>query len=77
MKDSGLCCDLGDKKEIQYEKIDEKKINSMVLTDVLSCTTWLMSFKYNKSKQQDGFPCLQGNIFLYILFYSFFLLPSQ
>lgn len=50
----------------------KKKINSMVLTNVLSCTTWLMSFKYNKSKQQDGFPCLQGNIFFVHFVLQFF-----
>lgn len=50
----------------------------MVWTDVLSCTTCF--FRYNKSKQQGGFPCLQGNTFFctfcFTVFFSAFLLSK-
>lgn len=65
---------------VKYEKFQKQKkgTNRMVLTDVLSCTTCF--FRYNKSKQQGGFPCLQGKHFFFfctfcftVFFFSFLL----
>lgn len=45
-------------------------------TDILiNCTTWLMSVRYNKSKQQDGHPCSQGKDFF--VFSLIFFSPSE
>lgn len=70
-----LCGDIRDVGDLWFSMKNKKK--RMVLIHVLSCTTCF--FRYNKSKQQGEFPCLQGKYFFvhFVLQFFFFFLLSK